>query len=67
MIYSRKMKTVMLICGLALCLSSYFIACYFLAVESFSQTPDIIEFLDLIFFKDACLENAMAFVRESQI
>lgn len=67
MIYSQKTKTVISIGLVALAISSYFIACYFLAVESFSQTPEIIRYLDLIFFKDACLENAMAFVRENQI
>jgi hypothetical protein len=52
---------------LAIVLSSYFIAGYFFSVNSFSQTPDILQHLDTIFFKDVSLEISIAFIRQNQM
>ena len=67
MISKKKTWTIISIAMICITVSSYFIVCFFLAEKSFSQTPDVLYYLDLLYFKDACLEDSMAFVKENQI
>ena len=61
------MKTIGCVCLLAMSFSSYFIVGYFFSVNSFSQTPNIISDLDIVYFKDITLDTLMAFVREDYV
>jgi hypothetical protein len=47
--------------------SSYFIVGYFFSVNSFSQTPNILSDLDIVYFKDITIDTLMAFVREDYV
>ena len=46
-------------------MSSYFVISYFMALRTFNAVPETLDNLNVIYFKDACLENVIAFVRES--
>lgn len=46
-------------------LSAYFVASYFMALRTFNAVPETLDNLNIIYFKDACVENVIAFVRES--
>lgn len=46
-------------------LSSYFIISYFMALRTYNSVPETLDNLNVIYFKDACLENVIAFVREN--
>jgi hypothetical protein len=46
---------------------SYFIAGYFFSVKPFSETPDILGYLDMIFFKDVNIESSIAFIRDNYV
>jgi hypothetical protein len=62
-----KVKTIGCVCLLAMSFSSYFIVGYFFSVNSFSQTPNILSDLDIVYFKDITLDTLMAFVREDYV
>lgn len=47
--------------------SSYFIAGYFFSVKPFQETPNIIANLDIVFFRDISLEDAMAYIRSNNL
>ena len=65
MIYSKKAFTLIVILIVMCVISSYFIGCYFMAVEIFEKTPQIIDNLQLIYYKDVCLESSIIYVRET--
>lgn len=47
--------------------SSYFLIAYFMACNTFTQTSKAIDSLNLVYFKDACIENLIVFIRENYI
>ena len=47
--------------------SMYFVGTYFMNYTTYSSVPDIIDDLNVIFFKDSCLENMMVYVKENII
>lgn len=49
-VYRQKAKTVLLVISLALCFCSYFVAGYFFSVNSFANTPSILQDLDSTYF-----------------
>lgn len=48
-------------------LSTYFVASYFMAYRTFADVKAVVDTLNIIYFKDACIENALVYVRENQI
>jgi hypothetical protein len=53
--------------SILLCLSTYFIIAYFLAMKTFETASQVIESLEGIFYKGTCFDSAMNFLRESEI
>lgn len=45
----------------------YFVGTYILTLQAFNNVPEIIDNIGIIFGKDACVENAIAFIRENQM
>ena len=51
-----------------MCLFSlYFIGNYLLSSGTYREIPTVIDSLNVVFFKDICIENAMAYSKENQI
>jgi hypothetical protein len=53
--------------AIILCLSTYFVIAYFLAMKTFETASLVIESLEGIFYKGTCFDSAMNFLRESEI
>lgn len=53
--------------AIILLLSTYFIIAYFLAMKTFETAAQVIESLEIIFYKGSCFDSVMNFLRESQI
>ena len=62
-----KVKTIGVVCLIAISFSSYFVVGYFFSVNSFAQTPNILSDLDIVYFKDITIDTLMAFVREDYV
>lgn len=58
------MLAAVLIVGISMMFCSYFIAGYFLSVQPFEETPNILGYLDMIFLRDYNLGVSLAFSRE---
>lgn len=67
--HAYKRRTVIVVSSLAilLLLSSYFIIAYFLAMKTFETSAQVIDTLEIIFYKGSCFDSAVNFLRESQI
>jgi len=48
-------------------LSCYFIIAYFLAMKTFQTASEVIDGLEIIFYKGSCFDSAVNFLRENQI
>ena len=65
--YKRRTAVVFVALSAILVLSSYFIIAYFLAMKTFQTAADVIDKLEIIFYKGSCFDSAMNFMRENQI
>ena len=65
--YKRRSQLVFLSLTVILCLSTYFIIAFFLAMKTFQTAAASIKFLEIIFNKGSCFDSAMNFVRENEI
>lgn len=61
------LRTLTLTISILLFLSIYFVIEYYLDRKSLSEQIDSIDKLDKVYFRDSCLTNSFAFLRESQI
>jgi hypothetical protein len=61
--YRRRSTVVGGTLTIILGLSSYFIIAYFLAMQTFEEASNVINDLDIIFYKGTCFDNAMNFMR----
>ena len=50
-----------------LSLSLYFVIAYFLAMKTFETAKDVVQSLELIFYKGSCFDTTMNFLRESEV
>jgi hypothetical protein len=66
-VHMAKVKTIGVVCLIAMSFSSYFVVGYFFSVNSFAQTPNILSDLDTVYFKDITIDTLMAFVREDYV
>jgi hypothetical protein len=62
---SQKLKTIIQTMGLITLLSTYFLVSYFMALRTYDSIPETLAGLNIIYFKDACVENVIAFAREN--
>jgi len=58
---------IFLIILVILLLSLYFVIAYFLAMKTFETAKDVVQSLELIFYKGSCFDSTMNFLRESEI
>jgi len=65
--FKRRSTVVFAALSVIMMLSSYFIIAYFLAMKTFTTASEVIEQLEIIFYKGSCFDSAMNFLRENQI
>lgn len=53
--------------GILAILSTYFLLAYFLSIRTFQTSAVVIRDLENIFFKGACFEQTINFLREKQV
>lgn len=58
---------IFLIISVIVLLSLYFVIAYFLAIRTFDAAMQVIQSLQLIFYKGSCFDSTMNFLRESEI
>jgi hypothetical protein len=65
--YKRRSTMIFSSLSVIICLSSYFVIAYFMAMKTFTTANDIIKSLEIIFYKGSCFDSAMNFLRENLI